>query len=286
MVILALACINHQIHAEISSINTMEGVHTKIEGLLKTHKPEDILVAFDIDMTLIQPEHAALYYPTIQKYLEIYQSILEPLTPVQRDLVATLITQIIPQRLVEKNSSSVIKSIQHQDVKVIAFTSSLAGKIEGFSDKTIFMKRDQLQKMGFDFTNTFKNLARVVTFFDFKKFAGARPIFYHGVLSTNGEGTVSKGELLISLLQHVGPYYEGKLQKPGYYPKIIVFVDNDKKHLENIEEELKAYDPSLQFMGIVYRKAFTYGPKDILETAFQKFWKKLASRAKKIKIFY
>ena len=279
---IALTCVKYPAKAELMSVKTMKEVENKIEELLKTQKAEDVLVAFDVDMTLTQPDHPAVYYPAIKKYVNVYKEILGPLTPAQKDLASTLTTQVVPQRLVEKDTPRIIRNIQKQDVKVIALTSSLVGKIKGFPDKMIFMRRDQLQKKGFDFTNTFKNYVTVMGTFDFKEYAGATPMFYHGVLSTNGEGEVAKGDLLIALLRHVGPHYACKAQKPGYYPKVIVLVDDKQKHLKNVETCLKAYDPSIQFIGIEYEGAFTYAPKNISKEDFQKFWNDLANRAKQI----
>ncbi|MDP3533170.1 MAG: DUF2608 domain-containing protein [Alphaproteobacteria bacterium] len=114
----------------------------------------------------------------------------------------------------------------------------------------------------------------------FKEHASGYPMFYHGILSTNGEGDVSKGNLLTALLSHVGPHYACKAQKPGYYPKVLVLVDDNKKHLESIEALLKVYNPLIQFIGIEYEVGITYAPRDISKEDFQKFWKNLANRAK------
>jgi predicted DNA-binding ArsR family transcriptional regulator len=279
MLMMALTCIKDSVQAEMMSVKTMKEVQNKIEEVLKNQKPENVLVAFDVDMTLTQPNHPAIYYPTIKKYVDVYKSILGQLTPAQKDLAATLTTQIVPQKLVEENTPKIIQNIQKQDVKVIALTSSLAGKIEGFPDKMIVLRRGQLQKMGFDFTNTLKKFVGVMTFHDFKEYAGGHPMFYHGILSTNGEGDVSKGDLLVVLLTHVGTDYEDKVRKPVYYPKVIILVDDKKKHLANTEARLKAYDPSIQFIGIEYEGAFAYAPQDISKEDFQKFWEDLANKA-------
>jgi hypothetical protein len=264
------------VHAEIISAKAMKEVQTKIEDVLKTHKAEDVLMAFDIDMTLTQPDHPAVYYPALKKHVNVYKSIVGQLTPAQKDLTSTLTTQVVPQKLVEKETPKIVRNIQKKGVKVIALTSSLAGKIKAFPDRMAFLRRDQLQKMGFDFTKSLKNFVAVMEFLDFKKYAGGHPMFYHGFLSTNGEGDVSKGELLIALLRHVGPHYACKARKPGFYPKVIILVDDKKKHLENAEAHLKSYDPSIKFIGIEYEKSFTYAPQDISKEDFQKFWEKLA----------
>ncbi|MBA3814227.1 MAG: DUF2608 domain-containing protein [Alphaproteobacteria bacterium] len=274
--IMALTVAGFSVKAEIISVKTMKEVQTKIEDALKTQTTENILVAFDIDMTLTQPDHPAVYYPALKKYVDVYKKILGKLTPSQKDLMSTLTTQIVPQKLVEKDTAKIVRNIQQKGVKVIALTSSLAGKIKDFPDKMIFLRRDQLQKMGFDFTKSLKGYVLVTEFFDFKEYLGTRPIFYHGVLSTNGENNVSKGELLTALLLHVGPHYECKARNPGFYPKVVILVDDKKKHLKNVEAHLKSYDPSITFIGIEYEGAFAYAPQNISKENFRKFWEKLA----------
>lgn len=264
---------------------TMETVQTKIDDVLKTHKPEDVLVAFDIDMTLTQPDHPAVYYPALQKYENVFKDILGGLSPEDKDLASTLTTQLFPQRLIKKSTPQMIRNLQHQGVKTMALTSSLAGKIKGFPDKMVILRRDQLQKMGLDFSNSFKNFMAVMEFFDFRKYAGALPTFYHGILSTNGEGDASKGDVLVAFLRHVEPDYGDKIRKRGFHPKVIIFVDDKKKHVESVESKVQAYDPFIQVVGVQYEGAYDYAPLDISKEDFQQFWEDLAKRVKKLDEF-
>lgn len=261
--------------AEISSAKSIKDVRTKIQDILKTQKASDVLVAFDIDMTLTQPNHPAIFYPAIKKYVDIYKTILGQLTPEQKDLASTLTTQIVPQKLVEEETPQIIKMFEQQGIKVIALTSSLAGDVKGYKEKIIILREDQLRKMGLDFSKSLKDFLSETTFSDFKKYADGYPMFYHGILSANGEGYVSKGEVLNALLERIR-----KVQKPGYHPKVVVMIDDRKKHLEDVEQRLKSFDPSIQFVGIEYEGAFTYAPQEISKEDFQKFWEGLATQAK------
>ena len=265
---------------EIITVKSMKEVQSKIENVLEGQKAQDVLVAFDIDMTLTQPNHPAVYYPALKKYLDDYQSILAELTPEQKDIALTLTTQIVSQNLVETQTPNILKSIEDKGVKVIALTASITGKIKGFHKKMIFLRRDQLQKMKIDFSHALKNFTRVVPFSDFKRYVGSYPMFYHGILSSNGEQNVSKGEVLIALLKHVSTKYEAKVRKSGFRPKVIIMVDDKNKHLENIEKSIAAYDPSIIFIGIKYEGAESYAPKDISKEDFLKFWKNVAAQAK------
>ncbi len=277
--ILVTMLLNSPSQAEMMSAKTMKEVKAKVEEVLKTQQPQDVLVAFDIDMTLTQPDDPAVYYPALKKYTAIYKKILEELTPEQKDLALTLTTQVVPQKLVEKETPKIIKFLQQTGVKTMVLTSSLAGTINGFPDKMIILRRNQLQKMGIDFAKSFKDFSIVITFFDFKPYAGGHPMFYHGVLSTNGEGEASKGKTLIAFLQHIGVRYENKVQKPGYHPKVVFLIDDKAKHLKDVEAALKSFDPSIKFIGIEYEGTCEYAPQKISQEEFQKFWEDLARRS-------
>lgn len=277
MIFALIAC---SAKSEIIAVKNMQEVQSKVESVLESQKAQDILVAFDIDMTLIQPDHPAVYYPTLKKYLEDYKFILAQLTPEQKDIALTLTTQIVSQKLVETQTPQIIKNIQDKGIKTIALTASISGKIKGFHKKMVFLRRDQLQKIGIDFSNSLKNFTRVVPFLDFKRYIGSHPMFFHGILSSNGEQHTSKGEVFVALLKHIGSKYETKTRKPGFYPKIVIMVDDKKKHLENIEKCLTAYNSSIIFIGIKYEGAESYASKDISQEDFLKFWKGVADQAK------
>ncbi len=273
MIAMVLTLIGLSAQAEIISTKTMKGVQAKIEDILKTQNAANVLVVFDIDMTLTQPDHPAVYYPAIKKYVDIYKKILGQLTPEQKDIAVTLTTQIVPQKWVEAETPQVIKNIQQRNMKVIALTSSLAGQLKGYKDKIIILRKDQLQKMGLDLSKNFKDFQDIMTFSDFKEYVRAHPMFYQGVLSANGEQNASKGEVLNAFLDLIG-------SESSYEPKVIIMIDDKKKHLIDVEAHLKSHDPSIQFIGIEYQGAYEIAPRDISKEGFQKFWEDLANQAK------
>lgn len=265
--------------AEILSLKTMAEVQEKFDVILETYMADDVLGAVDIDMTLIQPDHAAAYYPALKKYKDIYVKTFEKLSKVQKDIANTLLVKMFPQKLVEPNAPHIIKNLQEK-VKVIAFTATLTGKFSDLSDKAIFLRWDQLQQKGFDFTKSFEEFHQCLSFTQIPQYAGSHPMFYHGILSSNGEGRSSKGETLIAFLKYTNSKYPRKDGKTGYYPKVIVLVDDRMKNLMDVEEKLKAYDPSIVFIGIEYQGAYSYASQDISKEDFLKFWKDMAEKAK------
>ena len=270
-VLLIIACIcTSNLNAAIIETKSMKTVQNNIEALQNQHDIKDVLVAFDIDMTLTQPDHPAVYYPTLHKYADVYKDIMGGLTPAQKDLVSTL-TILLPQKLVEDSTSEIIKTLQSEGYKTMAFTASLTGKVVDSSGKPLKIEHVRfasLEKFNINFANTFT--AHDIIFTDMPSHNGNYPAFYNGILLSNGEkGAESKGATLVAFLKHV------KLS-----PKIIIMVDDKKKNLDNIEHFLQQHDPEIKFIGIEYKGAFDYAPKDISKEDFRQFWLDIANKAK------
>lgn len=267
------------VQAEILSLKTMTEVQEKFDAILESYPADDVLGAVDIDMTLIQPDHPATYYPALKKHRDVYVRIFEKLSKAQQDMTNTFVVKMFPQRLVESDAPQIIKNLQ-QKIKVIAFTATLTGKFSDLADKAIFLRWDQLQQKGFDFTKSFEECRQCVAFTEIPQYAGSHPMFYHGILSSNGEGQSSKGETLIAFLKYIASKYPEKDGKAGYYPKVIVLVDDRMRNLREVQEKLKAYDPSIVFIGIEYQGAYSFAPQDISREDFKKFWEDIAEKAK------
>lgn len=258
------------------SVKSIHDVHAKVLELLKTESPEDVLVVFDIDMTLTQPDHPATFYPSLKNHCNVMKNIKKDLTPEQCDALATS-TLKLPQRLIEKDSPTVIKSLQDKDVKVIALTATLTGSWKDDKNKIIFKRRDAMQQMGFNFS--FQGF--VVSYMDFPLYADGYPTLYHGILCSNGEGSgVGKGKVLSAFLRHIG-MTKGGPYGTGYVPKVVIMVDDKKKNLEDVQRVLSKYFPEIRCIIIEYQGAFDYAPQDISEEEFTAFWQSRVETLKK-----
>ena len=249
----------------------MKHVHDRINEILPSTKSTDILVAFDIDMTLTQPIESAMYYPIIHKYAATYKKILRSEPPEQQDLMLSLIVQY-PQQLVETDTPAIIKSLQEKGLKTIAFTNSATGSIKtknSVIDLIENVRYNVLNSFGINFSNTFK--VEKIVFNNLPLYRGNHPVFYRGILLANGENGQhsGKGKVLIEFLKHV-----------GLEPKVVVMVDDKRKNLEDISKYLQQHDPQIEFFGIEYEAAKYYIPKEISEDEFKKFWLELANQAK------
>lgn len=134
----------------MSLVKSIHEVQTKVSEILKTENPENVLVVFDIDMTLTQPDHPATFYPNLKKHQNVMKNIRDELAPEQRDYLATSTLQL-PQRLIEKDSPKIIKSMQAKGIKVIALTATLTGSWKDSENKIIFKRKDDLQARGLIF---------------------------------------------------------------------------------------------------------------------------------------
>jgi len=254
----------------------MLDVRKKMDELLLQHTANDCLVAFDIDMTLLQPDHPAVYYPNLRKHVGIYKAIMETLSPAERDRKATLTVQILPQRLVEPQTPDIVRGIQAKGVSTLAFTASLCGpmlytttKITSLATRIETLRFEILKRYDLHFDQLFKTES--IVFDEIPAHNHQHPIFFKGILCANGEqGKGSdKGSVLVAFMKRM-----------RLSPKVVILVDDRMPNLEAVDRALKNHDPSIQFLGIEYQGAFEYAPESISEEAFRAFWEDFASQAK------
>ncbi|MEL6607041.1 MAG: DUF2608 domain-containing protein [Bacteroidota bacterium] len=250
---------------------TMEKVHRHIDHYLQ--KAADMLVAFDIDMTLTTPQHPACYYPNMQRYKNaisrrmLWQRLFGCISKTQEDKVLTLGTQLPSQQLIEADTPALIASLQKRGVKSIALTASLSGGVEGLENLKE-RRFEGLQQVGIDFSKTFPH--EDILFSEFPPHNNHYPIYHQGILYANGgNGANNKGAVLVAFLKKV-----------GWKPQKVVMVDDLVGNLTAIAQALAAFDPNIQFIGIEYHGAQTYAPEGITKKEIITYWKDIISRVK------
>ena len=257
--------------AVVLQATTMEKVHRHIDYYLQ--KAADMLVAYDIDMTLTAPEHPACYYPNMQRYRNaigrrmLWQRLFGCISKTQEDKVLTLGTQLPDQQLIETDTPAFITSLQDREVKTMALTASLSGGVEGLEN----LKERRfagLQQVGIDFSKTFPH--EDMLFSEFPLHNNHYPIYHQGILYANGgNGANNKGAVLVAFLEKV-----------GWKPQQLVMVDDLTSNLTDIAKALTVFDPSIQFIGIEYQGAQTYVPESITKKEIITYWKDIISRVK------
>jgi hypothetical protein len=258
----------------IKTAKTMHAVKQHIDSLLEQQLPHELFVAFDIDMTITQPDHPAVYYPNLRAHRALYTQLMSTLSPAERDRKVTLSIQLLPQRLVEPETPRIIKEIQQTGIQTIAFTASLAGPL--FFNPTPTQAPQHIEALRFEWLKKFN--------IDFAQFSTEDfvldeipahndqcPVFFKGILCANGEQgkDSSKGDVLIAFLK-----------KMDLQPKAIVLIDDRMPNLESVSAALTKYYPQTQFLGLEYQGAFDYAPQAISAQDFQIFWEDLAHKSR------
>ncbi|SRR5581483_990610 len=242
-------------------LNSFKEIDGKIAPILNRYPPEDILVLFDVNYTLLFVDHPAMFIPNIKKHAKEMQIVMSDLSKEQQNILIGLATKAEPQRAVEECTADVIQSLQKRGIKVLAFSAALSGDLYGLNSKEWF--NTTLKSFRMDFASSFPNIKPFI-FNDFPLYCNSRPIYDEGVVLTNKS---DKGAVLISFLKLT-----------GYHPKIVVLIDNKKVNVEEMEAALKAFNPNIGFIGLDYNRGQEYAPQEIDDDSFLKWWKALPSR--------
>jgi hypothetical protein len=213
---LLLILVSFQLPASIQKIDHIEDIKKEVSA--------NTLVLLNIAEVVLDTENS-LGTQQWRKYLRANVS-----SPVH-DKVTFFVFKNVPPKAVEENTSTFIKSLQDSGVTVLGFTSR--GRNEWYDTK--IEKVDQatekaLNKIGVDFSRT-----------KLPPKLEALPLsYYHdGILyATN---SVDKGELLKEILQ-----------KTGYKPAKIIYVDDKENSLKEVEKVINSLN--IPFYGYYYPK--------------------------------
>lgn len=168
--------------ADMHTACSMESVQKLVEDQLVSCDPKDILVLFDVDMTLIQPKDPLLGMVAMVRHKEILRHTLQPLSAHEKTLLLNLIVCEGNMQLVEKATPHVVQALQNQDIPCFALTASMIGALENVKclEETRFQT---LKQFGMDFRGVCKIQMDGL---------------YKGILFSQGH---SKGNILREFLQ-------------------------------------------------------------------------------------
>jgi hypothetical protein len=195
------------------------------------------LVLFDVDDTLIVPVDAVLTpkgRALIERFITERQN--DNLHPFDLAFFVGRVLTMARLHLVEDYALELLQSLQHQEIKVIAFTAAESGQIGeiiSFADFRV----NQLQELGFNFTQafpTFDFLTLCKT--DLRK---GDPLYKSGVLFSSEH---PKGDILKQFLL-----------KLELKPNQVVLVDDKMENLVSVEAAME--DMHIEFLGLHYLAA-------------------------------
>ncbi len=200
------------------------------------------LLALDIDHTLLGREHPATHPRNLKSQASVIGMVFSPLKKEHKEEALMLTLKTSNPVLIEEEAPELIREFQSKGHSVIALTATITGPL-GDSPRAEIFRYEELLKFGFDFSSSFEEQEIVLT--TLPQYRNQHPVFYKGVLCSNGErGPTDKGLVLVEFLKQV-----------RYKPDTIVMVDDKLQNLEDLQKALKSYDPSINYYGYYYTGA-------------------------------
>ncbi len=223
-----------------------------VEDIFEQLKDADssYLVVFDVDETLTLPKDPEFQRVNFEKHREKIEPLLKKITPRQRHFLMNMIMATGPSMLIEEKVVEGIKDLQNRSVKVLAFTSSLTAKIPHTRDLKE-SRLSEMKRLGLNFDASFPDLPPFV-FFNQTPHFGYYPMFYNGVLFTNGYGN-TKAEILKAFFREV-----------DWKPKQLVIIDDKLNNLRVLEEEMEK--EKIPHLCILYRGIDRFESPDVEDT--------------------
>lgn len=201
-----------------------------IEGFLS--ESSECWVIFDVDYTLTMPEImlGKRSYPISKKNMMQALSGIKDKDSFDRTYSSSI---FFPRRLIDEKTPEVLSDLRKMGAKVFALTAAL-GK-----ESLRRLRFDRLKLMGVDFSDAFD--FSEVLLDDIPPFLGYRACYSEGILYANGEHgpNCNKGRVLTSFMEKI-----------GRKPSCIVFIDDRKKNLEDLQKTFENTD--IKFLGILY----------------------------------
>lgn len=213
---------------------------TSLKEIKKFAQDKPDIIIFDIDETLIAYVDA-ISQLGVNKFMANLKKEYK-LKDEQASLLMSIILSTSNYRLMEENIDQILNDLTNCSSNIIALTSCRTGEF-GQIENVEKWKNNLLKEYGiefsdhnFDFLNGFV-FEELLT--DAQKKQNIRyPIFIGGVIYTGK--SVNKGPLLKSFLT-----------KAKFSPKKIIFIDDQKRNLEDVGKALQ--DTNIEFTFLYYK---------------------------------
>lgn len=246
---------------EIESIKEIEAYFSS--------EPQDILGVFDIDETLLVSADPVFQKPNMKAHAPLVKGFYQQFPLTYQDVLSNYILFSSPSQVIEQESVALLKRLQAQGIRLIALTAALTRPFpEGMIPE---LRQQELLRHGFDFSSAFSDIEDLA-FDRLPPCHGHYPRYYKGVFCSNGDfnrhaTATPKGQVLCALLEHV-----------QWRPAKIVFVDDKHYNLEEMEQTLAEFDPSIDFHGLHYRGAEKLKVSPVSADYMQSRWEQLFQR--------
>jgi len=208
-----LAATNMTTYAQITQITDLHPLESSIKNL-----DTDTLVIFDVDHVLIMPtdEYSLNRNPYRR---QLWQDLKLRSSEEEFKFLRSIAVSSAKWRLVDTNIMTVLSELKNKNIPTVALTSLATGKF-GIIEKMEDLRIKELQSVGIDFTNL-TPLHGELPINELKSMHGT-PMLKAGIILT---AEVDKAKVL-----------EYILRQKNYYPKKVVFIDDQLNNLESLEK--------------------------------------------------
>lgn len=261
-VLLSLCAFMSKSPAEITSIRTMQEFVPYLE-----QADDRTLVVFDIDMVVVQPDEPAFQMANMKRHKAIAKKVSGTIPGLQ-EVFINLMLVYSESVLIDEKTPGLIRGLAEKGVPTMALTANLTGSLVHVS-KMEDLKIARLAGLGIDFAKGAPYAGEII-FTDLPSFRGNYCLYKSGIFFVNGSGKL-KGEALVSFMK-----------KTGFVPKKVLFIDDREDNVQILETALKAFNPEIQYQGVIFHGAGEYPSKIISEKEFEEKWQELADIAIKL----
>lgn len=201
---------------KITKTDSYSDIEKSIESILKKN-PKDTLIIFDIDNTILTSSKdlgGDVWYQWQTGKLDIKASKEQKVTNLYGDAIYLLYT-LLPMNLIDEKIPSLIEKWQNEST-VFALSSR--------APENMFSTTRELKKYNIDFSKSpLRNKGEKINPVFVEKYLGRNMAYIDGIALTTG---LNKGKVIDYLLEKTKKEY-----------KNIIFIDDSKKNVTNVEKE-------------------------------------------------
>ncbi|UNM06054.1 MAG: DUF2608 domain-containing protein [Holosporaceae bacterium] len=219
---------------------------------------ENTWVIFDIYHTLAQPLHPASHAIHLRVHKKHLKKEIKTLTKPQIEYAMnSSVAHENGLTLTDAAFPQLIRDLQKKKACVWALTTSRANQFKQVKSIKHWTER-VLKDLGISFEKSGPKINYIHLIHPDKYYDPA--IVHKGIVFTNGEYDLTKGEALVLVLREVSEK-----------PHIVYTVDDKEENLRSMADALKQYDPNIRFVGIIFRTSTTSAPNLSLKS-FMAYW--------------
>lgn len=224
--------------SKIITTHTLEPIELSLKDADQT-----TLVIFDVDDVLLMPTDSIYLISRGDYFNNIMEDFKKRYTEDQIEKMINAIMIGRPVKIVDSKIISIIKSLQKNDIPVMALTALSTGAFDN-NKSFVEWRIQQLKEVDITFNNKWNAL-------NSKKFTNLKainpPEYKGGILFSSG---IPKGDILQSFL------FECNLK-----PKRIIFLDDRRNNLESVKKFCDA--AGIEFLGFEYTAVKEIKPADV-----------------------